>query len=543
MSRSYREVKRVGKKKSRKTPVIVVVIIVIAAILAGMFFVKGQDEGTVTPEGISDNSVQKKGMGYSISASNKEAVLAAEEILKAGGNAVDAAVAMSYALAVVEPHASGLGGGGCMVVYDPETADYYYYNYGSQSSSSGYTGKILVPGFVSGMDTVLTDLGTMELSQLIQPALALCDGYKVDSELAVYINRNTEALGEDSAFFSNGDWLVEGDILIQEELKRTIELIAEEGAEVFYEGKIAEDICKEVGLSMSDFSDYETYVTDPVVGTYNGYEIVSASMPYSGTTLVQMLKMAEMLDIKKPSVDNQAFIDMLQKITIMSHAERVNTVYDYDAVGKTPDTASMVSDAHIKELISEEMPDYELELESEDTTAFTIIDENGMIVSCTNTLSSFFGSKVEVDGIYLNNTARNFGTGVNAYEAGKRPRSHIAPTILRSEDEVIAIATPGGDAILKVLSTVLMDICQFDTEPQEAVDKQRLVFTGNTTISYEIGYETPAIADAYDTGYTAIPNSSHSYFGNVALSGYNKENGFYAVTDARRDGYSVFSNE
>ena len=293
---------------------------------------------------------------------------------------------------------------------------------------------------------------------------------------------------------------------------------------------------------MEDLATYETIVTNPVVSNYCGYEIAAVGMPYSGTTLIQMLKMAEMTDIPNPTKDNQGFVDLLQKITVMSHAERVKTVYDYDAEGKTVDLDTLVTDEHIQEILSSEMTGFALEEESEDTTAFTIIDKNGMVVSCTNTLSSFFGCKETVDGFYLNNTARNFGTGVNGYEAGKRPRSFIAPAILRSEDEVIAIASPGGDAILKILSTVLIDICQFDTKPQEAVDKQRLLFKTNDTIYYEIGYDTVPIADASATGYAAIPNSSHSYFGNVALSGYEKENGFYAVTDVRRNGYSVSSN-
>lgn len=543
MSKTYREVRRVGRKRGRKGPVIIVILIVIAAIVAGMFYVKSQEDGSPSPSvgtQLLERTNEKD--GYAISSSSKEATLAAEDVLKAGGNAVDAAVALSYTLAVVEPYASGIGGGGCMVVYDPKSDDYYFYNYGSEASTSGYTGNILIPGMVSGMDAVLSDFGTKELAELLQPAISYCDGFQINDALEIRINSSADSLGENSVFFQNGDWLAAGDTVTQPELKATLELIAEEGPEAFYTGKIAKDIAEATGLSQEDLASYETIVTRPVIGDYCGYEIVAAGMPYSGTTLIQMLKMAEVTQMPNPEENNQKYVDFLRNITVLSHADRVKNVYDYEAAGTTADTENMVSDAYIQELLASDVSGIMWEEESEDTTAFTIIDADGMVVSCTNTLSSFFGSKEVVDGFYLNNTGRNFGSDVNAPESGKRPRSHITPAILRSEDEVIAIASPGGDVIVKVLSTVLIDICQFDTEPQEAVDKQRVMFESNNTIYYEIGYETPSVADVFDTGYTAIPNSSHSKFGAIALSGYSEETGYYGVTDVRRDGHSVSAN-
>lgn len=532
MAKKYCMVKRTTRQKK-------ISLFVSGVVVAGLLLNTGCSNEGAEPGGVGDSGLKSNIPSYAVSSSNEEATLAAEAVLKAGGNAVDAAVTMAYTLAVTEPYASGLGGGGCMVVYDPESEAYYYYNYSAESARSGVESQILVPGFVSGMEAVMDDFGTLEYREVLEPAISYCDGVTVTASLETRINNVAEKLGEDSVFFKDGQWLEEGDVLVQPELKETLQLLAAEGPDCFYHGQIAADLVNETPLTAEDLAAYETICTQPVKGSYQEYEIVAADMPYSGTTLVQMLKMAEMIEIPDPKSDNQGFLDGLLQITTLSHAERAKTVYDYKAAGETVNSETLVSDAHVQELLGVDLSEYEMETESEDTTAFTVIDDAGMVVVCTNTLSSFFGSKKEVDGIYLNNTARNFGSGVNGYEPGKRPRSFVAPAILRSENETIAIASPGGDVIVKVLATTLMDICQFDTDPQVAVDKQRVLFEGKETLTYEIGYDTDTVADVFDTGYTAIPNSSHSYFGAIALSGCSKEDGYYTVTDQRRNGHSV----
>jgi gamma-glutamyltranspeptidase/glutathione hydrolase len=395
---------------------------------------------------------------------------------------------------------------------------------------------------VSGMDALLSDYGTKTYEELLQPAISYCDGFEINAALATRIDAAAGSLSSYSNYVRNGELLSEGDVLVQERLGETLRTLAQEGADSFYHGTIAEQIAAESVLTLDDLAAYETIRTDAVLGQYQGYTVASAAAPFSGVTLIQMLEMAERLEIPDPDEDAKTFLAELQQITLAAHQDRVNGVFDlrFDSTGV--DQAERVSDAYIAQMLNLSVEDFEEEEESEDTTAFTIVDSNGMVVSCTNTLSSFFGSKKMAAGFFLNNTGTNFGSGVNAYARGKRPRSHIAPTILRSDDEVIAIASPGGNVIVKVLSTVLMDMLQYHTEPQEAINKQRLLFKKAGLIYYEIGYDTPLLAEVSGKGYALLPYSSHSYFGNVAYASYHTENGFYAATDIRRNGNGVYVN-
>ena len=391
-----------------------------------------------------------------------------------------------------------------------------------------------MPGFVSGMEAVNEDLGTMEMADLMEPAIGYCDGVKISKVLETKMKNSQRYLMDNPVFTENGELKKAGDTLVQEDMKETLEQIAQKGAECFYSGSIAKDIIEATGLTMEDMAAYETIRSDGVEGTYNGYEIASAPAPFSGETLIQILKMTEQTDMPDPS--EGAFTETLNTIMKLAHSERVSHIYDLRFSENDIHQNDRVTDEYVADLLKKEVGNITLDEESEDTTAFTVIDKDGMIVACTNTLSSFFGSKIEVDGFYMNNTGTNFGTGVNSYEGGKRPRTHIAPTILRSEDNIMAIASPGGNVIEKVLSTVLMDICAYGTDPQEAVDKQRIVCQGIDVIYYESGYDTPLFAALPEHSLTAIARSDHAYFGNIALSGYKKGVGYYYAEDIRRGG-------
>ena len=540
-----RVVRNYRKKTSVKRILSITLLLLLAVVAAGVYLKKfNNDKDTYTPiayEPVTEMT-EDKNKGYAISTSCKEATDAGVKVLENGGNAVDAAIAVSYTLAVAEPYASGLGGGGCMLVFDPATEKYYFYNYGAEAAASGFSSTVLVPGMVSGMEAVRTDFGTMSLSELLEEPIKYCDGFDITEVFAVRIDRASGMLGENSIYCENGRWLSTGDKLVQPELKETLMTLASEGADSFYTGSIASKISSEIGMSMGDLEAYETIRTDAVMGEYGEYTVASAAAPYSGMTLVQMLKMSEKLNMPSPDDNNQAFVEGLQRITATAHNDRVSHVYDYRFAKSDIDESQYVTDAYISELLNLDYSNYEEE-ESEDTTAFSIIDGNGMIVVCTNTLSSYFGAKIEVGGFYLNNSGGNFGTVVNAYAPGKRPRTHISPTILRAEDEILAIASPGGNAIVKILATVISDICRYGTDAETAVNKQRLMFKTSDVIYYEIGYDTENFATAGGVGFTTIPSSDHSLFGCVALAGYNVKEGYYAVADPRRDSLAEYINK
>ena len=191
---------------------------------------------------------------YSISTSSEYATQAGAAILEAGGNAVDAAIAISYNLAVSEPYASGLGGGGCMVVYDPETEKFTFYNYGAEAPKSGGSWLVLVPGFVSGMEMIRQDFATMSYEQLLQSALECCDGVEINENGAMRIQRAESSLSKNSPFYGENGFLKEGDVLIQPELKQTLQQLIEEGPDSFYTGTIAQDIADATSLTLEDLA-------------------------------------------------------------------------------------------------------------------------------------------------------------------------------------------------------------------------------------------------------------------------------------------------
>ena len=479
---------------------------------------------------------------YSISTSSEYATQAGAAILEAGGNAVDAAIAISYNLAVSEPYASGLGGGGCMVVYDPETEKFTFYNYGAEAPKSGGSWLVLVPGFVSGMEMIRQDFATMSYEQLLQSALECCDGVEINENGAMRIQRAESSLSKNSPFYGENGFLKEGDVLIQPELKQTLQQLIEEGPDSFYTGTIAQDIADATSLTLEDLAAYETTKTDAVVGTFGEYTVGAAGAPFSGATLIQMLKMAEMLELPDPDDDNVGFLSKLCKISQTAQYDRINHIYDYRFSHTPVDQNASVTNSYIADLLGLDVSNFVEEEECEDTTGFTVIDQNGMVVACTNTLSSFFGSKIFVDGFYMNNTGYLFGSGVNAYAAGKRPRTHISPAILISDDEILAVASPGGNCITRVLANVVLDVCRFGEDYQTAIDKQRVIFLHGNVLYYESGYDTPLMVKVSGCGYSAIAYSYHSFFGSVSLSGYNDKLGFFAGEDVRRCGSSLASN-
>jgi gamma-glutamyltranspeptidase/glutathione hydrolase len=534
--RPIKSVSKSKKKVNKNKLMMAICIILIVVIATPVIFVKFTGNRTKV------GTLVEMADGYSVSSCNVLATKVGENILENGGNAVDAAVAMSYVLSVVEPYASGLGGGGCMIVYDAKDDDYQFYNYGAEAPNSGQSKTILVPGLVSGMETVHKDYGSVDFAELLEPAISYCDGFEIDDTLGKQIQNLKNLLGENSVFYRDGRYLDAGDVLIQTELKETLKAIANGGSEVFYKGEIAEKIASNTSLKMSDLSAYKTIKDDVVMADVGDYSIATAPAPYSGVTLIQMLKMAELMNLPSPEEDNDAFLEGLEKITLTAYHDRQSKIYDYRFGSYSFNEEEYVSDFYIANLMSLDIDEYEWDEESVDTTSFTVIDKNGMMVVGTNTLTSFFGSQSQVAGFYLNSTGHNFGTGVNGYEAGKRPRSYISPTIIKDETGVYAIATPGGAAIVKVLANVILDIENYGTEPQAAVDKRRILVQGDSVIKYETGLEDPLFVDVLTSGYSAIGTSNHMLFGNITLSGYDINGGYFAVTDQRRGGLGTAKN-
>lgn len=479
--------------------------------------------------------------GYSISTSNELATMVGADVLDNGGNAVDAAIAISYALGVVEPYASGIGGGGGMLIYDPETTSYTFLNYFSEAAPSGtQTYSIGVPGFVSGMETAYEMYGTMDFSTLLSYAIDYAEnGYEVYSELAYRISDYEGNL--DASPFGG---LSEGDTVIQTELAQSLQAIAENGSEAFYSGEIASGITNITDMSADDLTSYETEVADAVVSEVSGYTIASAPAPYSGLTVIQMVKLMDLLDTPDPDEDADGYLDDLVNIKMATNSIRTSNICDLSYSGTSLNYEELLSDEYLLNYLETANENNDSVEESSDTTHISVVDSNGMAVSATNTLSDFWGSKVYVNGFYLGNNLGSFSSGVNSYAPGKRPRTFTSPTIVTNEDGyIMAIGSPGGNVIPNVIATVLSDILLYDTDPQEAVDKQRIVVQSYDTLMVEAVEDVSPLVDIDNSSYYLAWNNNRRKFGSVNIAGYDPESGYFATSDERRSGFGYAFNE
>lgn len=493
---------------------------------------KPNDDASVTQNGSSE----AEDNGYAVSTSNKLASEVGAKVLQAGGNAVDAAIAVAYTMSVVEPYASGIGGGGGMLIYDPSTRDYTFINYMPEAALSGtISNQIGVPGFVSGMQTASDMFGTLPYSELLKYAHDYAmNGFEVNEKLGYRILQAGSILyGTPLASVE------EGDTLEQPGVAEIIQTIIDKGSDDFYKGSIADKIVAKTSLKKSDLSSYKAIVTDAVVDTFDKYTIASAPSPYSGVQLIQMVKLMDMYNVPSPAENASSYFNNFIKIKLATGSDRVAFSCDPAFSQKNSGYSAHTSDAYLEKLMGSASSAYKEEEESEDTTHISIIDRNGLTVSMTNTLSSFWGSHINVNGFFINNSLRNFSNGINNCEPGKRGRTFISPTIItdNENDSIFAIGTPGGNIITTVLAEVIADICLYGDTPNDAINKMRFTIKSENSITVEAGKKSELLADPSGTGYYIVTSNRNESFGSINLAGYNAmADEFYAVADPRRTG-------
>ena len=470
--------------------------------------------------------------GFAVSTSTSEATQVGMQILSSGGNAVDAAVAISFLLSVSEPYSSGIGGGGIMVIYDSKTGVAKTLNYyPCAGSAAANTDKVGVPGMVAGMEKAVKKWGSMPLADLIQPAVDYAEqGFVVSDTFIDWMNYD-DSLQNNPAFRG----LREGDTLKQMELAKTFRAIQEQGADVFYRGYIAQDIDAACSLTAEDLAAYKARTYQVVESTFSGWNIYGAYAPSSALTVCQMLKVAEMLNIPSPEEDPEGYLAALKTATTVAYRSRTSRVVDPKFYSFKPRKAlsSEYLQGKIDTLNSSAWVD---DPEKICTTQFSVIDSSGLVVCVTNSLQRSWGSYRCVDGFYLNYTLDNFSnSGKNAYEPGKQPRTGFSPMIcVGPEGQILAIGTPGGNEIPKLLTTVLIDILREGTDVQTAVDKSRIVFQTNGILQYEYEDVNPLVVDisSYDAKGVIF---EHKIFGCTSIVGYDPVTGVYAISDKRRE--------
>ncbi len=459
------------------------------------------------------------------------------EIMQAGGNAVDAAVAVGFALAVVHPQAGNLGGGGFMLIRTAEgathfidyrekapaaaTANMYLDAQGNvipDASTLGYR-AIGVPGSVAGMVYAEKKYGKLTLQQAIAPAIRLArEGYALAYEDARDLQ--DEDLGKfpesKRVFQRNGDYYQPGEMLRQPELARTLERIAK-NPEDFYHGDLARELAAAVqhggGLvTVDDLAHYEVKEREAIRGTYRGYDIISAPPPSSGgTALVEILNILEGYDLAKLGNRSAASIHLAAEAFRRAFYDRAEFMGDPDfakipvaqLIDKKYGVAwrESIDPSHASASKDLKRPAIFSELEQvaaarpwsgrepENTTHYSVIDPAGEAVAVTTTLNDSFGAHVTAEGLgfLLNNEMDDFSSkpGVpnmygliqgpaNAIGPGKRPLSAMTPTIVLKDGKVFLIlGSPGGPTIITTVANILIGVVDYGLDIQEAVNAPR----------------------------------------------------------------------
>jgi gamma-glutamyltranspeptidase/glutathione hydrolase len=452
------------------------------------------------------------------------------DVLRRGGNAIDAAVAVGYALAVVYPAAGNLGGGGFMTIQLADgrktfvdfrekaplaaTRDMYLDAAGNVVKGSTTVGHlaVAVPGTVAGLELALAKYGTLPRADLMAPAIRFAEqGFVLDAGDAEMFATATEAFKVDPAtraifLKADGRPYESGDALIQKDLAATLRQIGEAGAAGFYKGPVARAIVasSRAGKGLIDFADLDQYAArelPPIECDYRGYRVVSAPPPSSGgVILCEMLNVLEGYPLKDWGFRSAQAVHVQIEAMRHAYADRNSYLGDPDFVRNPvdrlldkgyaariraaidPSRAALSKD--IRPGVAPHAPH-----EGSNTTHYSIVDGQGNAVSVTYTLNDWFGAKVTAagTGVLLNNEMDDFtaklGTAniyglvqgeANAIAPGKRPLSSMSPTIVsRDGRPVLVVGTPGGSRIITVVLHTIINVVDYGMTVQEAVDAPR----------------------------------------------------------------------
>ncbi len=426
--------------------------------------------------------------GYGVSASHPTAVEVGMEVLEGGGNAIDAAVAVAYTLGVAEPFGSGIGGGGTMLIKregeEPRVLDYREI---APINGIPPTSDIGVPGFVAGMDRIHDEYGTVQLEDLIEYAARLAEsGIEVDP----YLNERLQGAAHRlpihmlPRFFPEGQAIAAGQMLHQPEYAVALRLIQEQGPAAFYEGAIGQQIVEAVpGLELADLGAYEVLEVEPGRGTFGGYEVLAAGAPVAAPTVIQLLQTAEARGINDLDLASADAFHVQIQAWRLANSQRIDRIGDPSiedvvlAELLDPAVSQGFADLIPPDAFAEVPEDVEAVTEETDTTHVVVVDEDGTMVSMTNTLSNFFGSGLAVSGFFLNDQLKNFApnpASVNAVAPLKRPRSFVAPLMLLEDDRpVLGIGSPGGRRIPNAVAQVIVRWAGHGEELESAVQQPR----------------------------------------------------------------------
>ena len=515
-------------------------------------------------------------------------------ILQQGGNAVDAAVAVGLALAVTLPRAGNIGGGGFMMIYLADGGRVTAIDYREKAPGRAHRDMYLdedghvdaervqyshlasgVPGTVAGLALALETYGTMSLEQVITPAIEVAEeGFEVTPWFSEGIKYRAERFRSHAStrevfFKPDGSFYEPGDVFVQEDLARTLRLIARQGTDAFYRGEIADLITAEMErhggwITKEDLAAYRPAVRHPVSGTYRGYQVFSMPPPSSGGVhIIQMLNILEGFDLKASGHNTAATIHLMTETMKRAYADRSRYLGDPDFVDVPVE--GLMSKAYastLREQIdpSKVTPSQDIApgtppgYESPETTHFSIVDKDGNVVSNTYTINFSYGSGIVVQGagFLLNNEMDDFsakpgvpnddgliGADANAIVPNKRMLSSMTPTIvLKDEKPFLVTGSPGGSRIITTTLQVILNVIDHGMNVQEAVNAPRMHHQWlPDQIRMEEGFSADTIHILKSMGYDVITGTAMGSANSILI---DHQTGFlYGAVDPRRHGLAM----
>ena len=466
-----------------------------------------------------------KAESYAVATRHHLATDIGMKVLEGGGNAIDAAIAVAFALAVVNPSAGNLGGGGFMLLHLSETNETLSIDYRERAPLKSFEkmfqddfGNVIkglslnsilasgVPGTVSGMFYASDNFGTIDIKSLIQPSIDLAkNGFVLSDFQAKNLNKYKKKFSknkEAKEIFTRPNGFSEGEILIQRNLSRTLEKIAQNGKEEFYSGDTAKKISNffqinDGHLSLKDLNQYELRILSPVCGSYREYKICSMAPPSSGgIALVQILNILENIELKKFDHNSERYLKTL--ISVMDYAYKDRAKYlgdpDFFDVPQVLLTSKKYAKDIYQQIQEKKLPSKANVniVEGEETTHFSIIDKWGNAVSNTYTLNTAYGSGIipTGTGILMNNEMDDFsskpgypnaygliGSEANKIQPKKTPLSSMSPTIVFQDGRPFLITgSPGGSTIITSVLQEIINVLDFQMSLEESSKKSRIHF-------------------------------------------------------------------
>jgi gamma-glutamyltranspeptidase/glutathione hydrolase len=539
---------------------------------------------------VVDPSREARGLHGMVASAHPLASQVGVDILEAGGNAIDAAVAVGFALGVVEPNASGIGGGGLMLIWFADSGEVVFIDSRETAPAAATAdmfelddrGKVIpdargfnpvvhggrsvaVPGEVAGLLTALEKFGSMSRIQVMQPAIDYAQqGITVSPVLAGIITENYEALSSfpasEKIYLNDGFPKEAGDTLRNPDLANTLGLIALEGRDAFYHGPVAQSIVDAVQadgglMTMEDLADYDVSIREPVTSSYRGFEIISAPPPSSGGThLIELLNIMENFDVEKMGLNTPRSIHAWAEAMKLMYADRAQFMGDSDFI-EVP-INGLISKQYARDQFARIDMNRVMNgpasgdpwtVESGSTTHFSVVDSQGNMVAYTKTINHFFASGITTPGtgIVLNDQMDDFDKRpghANSIAGGKRPLSSMSPTLLLEDGKPFAtIGSPGGSRIITTVAMLISNLVDFEMDIQSAINTPRINNYQSGPLKMEARIPVDIQNELLQMGHELdIRKDFDLYFGGAQGVVIDQKSGLlHGGADPRRDGKAI----